>query len=159
MIIIVLPPPSGYLNFMIFLRKEIVMSDAFVREDQLADVKFYIRSKKDNVKLIDQSTYSTLRAFEKEEYEECHVYLKPLTWGSSCKLQSSSYSINPMTNQNMFDSDKFLQIKLKTIISAWSFTNKNIKGEDVPVKVTGENIDALHPIVADYILKSYNERF
>lgn len=137
----------------------IIMSEVFVRDDQIADVKFYIKSKKDRVKLISSEEFASLRAMEKSDYEECHVYLKPLTWGKSCLVQSNSYTINPMTTQRVFDPDKYVQMKLKAVISGWSFTNQNIKGEDVPVKVSEENIDSLHPIVADYILKAYNERF
>lgn len=135
------------------------MSDVFVRDDQMADVKFFIKSKKDIVKLVKPEQFSALRASERADFEECHVYLKPLTWGKSCQLQSNAYSINPMTNQKAFDPDKYVQMKLKAVISSWSFVVKNIKGEDIPVKVTEENIDSLHPVVADFILKAYNERF
>lgn len=135
------------------------MSDVFVRDDQVADIKFYVRSKKDTVKLLKPEQFSALRASERTEFEECHVYLKPLTWGMSCQLQSGAYSINPMTNQRAFDPDKYVQMKLKAVISSWSFVTKNIKGEEVPVKVTEDNIDSLHPVVADFILRAYNERF
>ena len=66
---------------------------------------------------------------------------------------------NPDTHMRVFDSDKYVQLKLTAIITDWSFKVKNIKGEDIPVKVTGENIDALHPVIANFILHSYNERF
>ena len=135
------------------------MSDVFVRDDQMANVKFYVKAKKDIVKLVKPDQFSSLRASEREEYEECHVFLKPLTWGKSCHLQANAYTIHPMTNQRVFDPDKYVQMKLKAVISSWSFMVKNIKGEDIPVKVTEENIDALHPVVADFILKEYNERF
>lgn len=135
------------------------MSDVFVRDDQISDIKFYIKSKRDSVRLITQEKYNSLIASERLEYEECHVFLKPLTWGKSCQLQSMANTLNPMTNQRMFDPDKYVQLKLRAVISGWSFVSKNIKGEETPVKVTEENIDALHPIVADFVLKCYNERF
>jgi len=135
------------------------MSDAFVRDDQISDITFYIMAKKDNVRLIKPDQFRTLMASERSGCEECHVFLKPLTWGKSSQIQSSAHTINPMTNQPMFDQELYVRMKLRTIISGWSFTAKNIKGEDIPVKVTEENIDALHPLVAEFILKSYNERF
>ena len=135
------------------------MSDVFVREDQMADVKFYLKSKDNNIKIIKPEQYSELRSMEKKDCEECHVYLKPLTWGKSCQLQSSACVTNPETGARMFDSDKYIQLKLIAIISDWSFKVKNIKNEDIPVPVTEENINALYPMVADFILKSYNERY
>jgi len=135
------------------------MSDAFVRDDQISDVMFYIKAKKDNVRLIKPEQFSSLIASERSDCEECHVFLKPLTWGKSSQIQSSAHTINPMTNQPMFDQEMYVRMKLRAVISGWSFTTKNIKGEDTPVKVTEESIDALHPIVAEFILKSYNERF
>lgn len=135
------------------------MSDVFVRDDQIADVKFYVNGRKDSIKIISPDSYSQLRAFEKRDYEECHVFLKPLTWGKSCQLQSAACIINPETYTRVFDSDRYVQLKLSAIISDWSFKVKNIKGEDIPVMVTEENIDALHPVIANFILHSYNERF
>jgi len=135
------------------------MSDVFVRDDQIADVKFYVNGRKDSIKIVSPDSYSQLRAFEKRDYEECHVFLKPLTWGKSCQLQSAACIINPETYTRVFDSDRYVQLKLSAIISDWSFKVKNIKGEDIPVMVTEENIDALHPVIANFILHSYNERF
>ena len=135
------------------------MSDVFVRDDQISDVKFYVNAKKDSIKVFTSDDFSGLRASEKRDFEECHVFLKPLTWGKSCQLQSSACVTNPDTHMRVFDSDKYVQLKLAAIISDWSFKVKNIKGEDIPVKVTEENIDALHPVIANFILHSYNERF
>jgi len=135
------------------------MSDVFVRDDQIADVKFYVNGRKDSIKIVSPDSYSQLRASEKRDYEECHVFLKPLTWGKSCQLQSAACIINPETHTRVFDSDRYVQLKLSAIISDWSFKVKNIKGEDIPVMVTEENIDALHPVIANFILHSYNERF
>lgn len=135
------------------------MDGVFVREDDRSDVKFYVLTKKDRIKVYSPEEYSKLKQMDKADCEECHVQLKPLTWAKSCQLQAVARVIDPATNLRIFSPDAFVQAKLKAIISSWSFKIKNLKEEEVPVKVCSENIDCLHPFVADYILKEYAERY
>lgn len=135
------------------------MSEAFVRDDQISDIKFYLSSKKGALKLYTPEHYGSLASSEKIDCEECHVSVKPLTWGKVCQLQSVSNSVDQRTNMRAFDPDKYIQMKLKAIILDWSFKTRNIKEEEIVVPVTEENIDALHPSVANHILRIYSERF
>ena len=131
----------------------------FVKDDQVSDVKFFVRSDVESLSLKDPTEMGKVLASDRKNYEECHVYLKPLKWGKSCDLQSNAMSINPMTNQRFFDADKYIRIKLQAVIVAWSFTTKNPAGQDVPIEVKEDSIDNLHPAVADYLLKQYSKRF
>lgn len=131
----------------------------FVTEDQIADVRFFVKSNKSFIKILKPEAYSDLSAAEKAQYDEFTVKLRPLTWGRACQLQSASHSIDPATNMRAFDSDKYVQMKLRAIISEWNFKVTNAKGEDVVPKINEEAVNALHPTVAEFILKEYNERF
>jgi len=135
------------------------MDGVFVRDEDRSEVIFYIRIKGDSIKLLNKSEYSRLRTMDKAEYEENHVQIRPLTWAKSNQVQGLARVIDAKTGMRIFDSELFIQFKLKAIIASWSFTVKNIKGEDVPVPVNSENIDALHPIVANHIVNEYSERY
>lgn len=136
-----------------------VMEGVFVSEKERSDVRFYVKVKGESLRIINPKEYANLLAMERGDYEECHVQLKPLTWAGSCKIQSLARVTDPATNMRIFDPELFIQSKLKAVISGWSFKTKNIKGEDVPIPVAAENIDALHPLIADYILKEYANRY
>lgn len=135
------------------------MDGVFVREEDRSDITFYIRIKGDSIKLLNPNEYSKLRTMEKPEYEENHVQIRPLTWAKSNQVQGLARVIDSKTGMRVFDSELFIQAKLKAIIASWSFKVKNIKGEDVPVPVNSDNIDALHPIVANHIINQYSERY
>ena len=135
------------------------MSDVFVKDNQILDAKFYILSKKDSFKLYPPEDYFKISGKDKLDCEECHFFIKPLSWSRMCKIQSAANVVDPQTNSKIFDADEYLKIKLRNIIVSWNVRNVNIKGESVPVPVTPENIDALHISVANYILKQYTEHF
>ena len=126
----------------------------FVRDDQFSDVLFFVKSSETGIRLKDQKAYQELVASEKVGFEECHVFLKPLSWGKSCELQSQAMGHDAMTNQRIFDADQYVRRKLLAVIGKWSFTEG-----DGPVPINDMSVDSLHPAVADFILKEYAKRF
>jgi len=131
----------------------------FVENEQLTDMKFYVKSDDSGVNVLTQEQVSKLPSSQRSDYEECHVFIRPLTWGASCDLQSQSMAFDMNSGHRYFDTDSYVRHKMKAIIGAWSFTTVAPNGESVPVPVSEEAIDRLHPAVADFILKQYNERF
>jgi hypothetical protein len=120
---------------------------------------FYVSSNGDTLRIKTVKDFADVPASEREKYEECHVFLKPLSWGRSCELQSQAMTSDPMTLQRVFDADMYVRRKLMTVIGKWSFVDKNEAGLEIPVPVNESTVDNLHPAVADLILKEYSKRF
>lgn len=126
----------------------------FVRSDQFSDLVFFVKSSENGIRIRDQKFFQDLTASEKVGFEECHVFLKPLSWGKSCELQSQAMGHDPMTNQRIFDSDQYVRKKLLAVIGKWSFVDG-----DAQVPINEMSVDSLHPAVADFILREYSRRF
>ena len=131
----------------------------FVTDEQIAEIRFFVKDMKSSIKILRPDSYADLPGSEKTLFEEYIVKIRPLSWGRACQLQSSAHTIDPATNIRMFDSDRYVQMKLLSIIKEWNFKVYNIKGEEGIPKICEEAVNALHPAVADFILKEYNERF
>ena len=131
----------------------------FVLHDQTSDVIFYVKTKGGSVRIISPEARSELLSNERDEYEECQVSLRPLSWGTSCDLQSQSTCVDINVRQRVFDPDLYVRLKLKAIIASWTFMAKNDDEEEQLVPVNEKNIDSLHPVVADYLLREYAQRF
>ena len=131
----------------------------FVRRSDSSDVKFFVKNEKSSVEIRSGDEVEKLPKLKRAEYEQCIVSLRPLTWGQSCDLQSNATTVDMSVGRKLFDADQYVRAKLRAIISEWSFTSTNPEGKEVPIEVTDEAVDSLHPVVADYLLKEYSRRF
>ena len=133
---------------------------AFVKKGRSVDVKFFVKKKIDKMGVINPEKFEILPAFEKEKYEECHVFLRPLNWGEACDLQRGANVVDASLNQRVFDPDTYIQNKLLLIILDWEFTQEGEDEDEIEkIPVTLESINLLHPMVADFLLKEYTNRF
>jgi hypothetical protein len=132
---------------------------AFVLPNQLAEVKFYIKNTFASIKIVKPDVYCELSGAEKADYEEAIVKIRPLTWGKACEIQSAAHIYDQVNNLRTFDSDKFVKLKLIAVLAEWTFKTRNIKNDMVVAPICEEAVNALHPAVADFILKEYHERF
>ena len=131
------------------------MGGVFIKEKDLVSVDFYFRCSKRRTRVITDKEYDELDDESQKEFQHCQIQLKPLTWGQTTDLQRRSKYTSPELGQQVFDSDIYISEKLKAIIAAWSFTEEDKDGNEVPVPLNPDNINRLSPMVADFILEQY----
>jgi hypothetical protein len=131
----------------------------FVKKGDKCDIKFYLKVDNDGLVILSPEDLSKLPSMTKDEYDECNVTVNPLNWGTVCNLQSNSHVFDQESGKKVFDGDRYVQLKLRALVISWDFTYKDQDGEDVPVEVSEDSVDALHSLVGDYVLKEYNRRY
>ncbi len=125
------------------------------QSEKLLRIDFYVKSSTFFLKIIKQDDYDKKSDKEKIGYNKEFVVIRSLTWGEIGKLQNMSTVPGVEKDTFRFDSDLFCKLKLTMIIHEWSFTSE----ENTIAPIDQKNVDALHPEMADFILREYNKVF
>ena len=133
----------------------------FVDSDDLVSATFFLKNTgKYKLKVIKYANYKALpdlkRADVDRNYERHTIGFKPLSWRDHNELRRVCVHINTDTGMREMDYDKYVIEKLRRVLRSWDFTIKNEDDQDVPMPCTPENIDMLHPQLAEFILELYD---
>jgi len=124
----------------------------FIKEDDSVEIKVYCKKNKYRYMALTEKEYKELNNNDQNKYELLTVKMRELTWGLFNQLQDEAMVENTNGEQK-FNYRIYKENRLKRLIKEWSAKDKD--GNPIPVN---ENmILHLSPIIAETILRSYDE--
>jgi hypothetical protein len=85
------------------------------------------------------------------------VTFRLLDWGTHCKIMRECLRTDAETSMRYLDSYEVDLKKLCTVLEDWDFTRIDNSGEVVKTTPGEQTIKMLHPTMAEFLLKLYEE--
>jgi hypothetical protein len=137
----------------------------FVDNDSFFEKSFYAKvydSKKvDAVKVPSlpdaKRTKEAIAKLEGKGFSLHTVKFKMLTWGEYTRITKECIKNDPESMMKYLDTYEHEFKKLCAVLIEWDFMRVNSEGERVKTKPDEKTIRSLNPVVAELLLKLYDE--
>ena len=124
----------------------------FIQDDDLIQIKVYIKKNAHRYFCYTEKEYGALEENNQKKCEIFSLKMKQLTWGLYNQLQDEAMR-ETNSGESKFNYRFYKEAKLKNLIKEWDAKDKDGK----PVPITPANISHLSPVIAETVLRSYDE--
>lgn len=125
----------------------------FITDSELIDVSIYYKKAGHRYIAYTKKDFKDARLNdeEKSKYSKLTVKMSQLTWGMYNSLQEDAM-VDSGSGDRQFNFKIYKENRLRRLIKEW-----DAKQDNKPVPVNEKSISMLSPIIAETILKGYDE--